>query len=259
MLKKILFTSIFIALIACGCSKNGKELSLYKSILQRGDIIVGISLDAKPFGFKDSDGKVQGMEADLAREIADEILGDKNKVVFKNITPQDRMKAVMSGDVDIVISTMTITNKRKKTVDFSTPYFTTGQVICVRKGSKIDSPDDLMNKKVIVILGTTGEKNIQRLVPNVFIDGYTDNSEAMNAFKSGLGDAITTDDALLRGFVMDNNDYMILPKKLTHEQYGIAFKKSRNTKSLKAGINSIIKDMKLDGTLENIKNKWIAD
>lgn len=259
MLKKIFILLILIVFISVGCSKTENKNNLYKSILKRDKIIVGISLDSKPFGFIDSDGQVQGLEADLAREIAQEILGDRNKVVFKSITPQNRVNAAISGDVDMVISTMTINNQRKKSVDFSIPYFTTGQVICVRKGSKIDSPDDLMNKKVIVILGTTGEKNIQRLIPNVLVEGYTDNSEAIKAFKSGSGDAITTDGALLQGFIMENNDYILLPKTLTKEPYGIAFKKSRWTNSLKAGVDKIINEMKNNGTLESIKNKWIEN
>lgn len=258
MLRKVFWLSalILIVFVSSGFTKKNNNTNLYEYIIQKDKIIVGISFDSKPFGFKDSDGQIKGMEADLAREIANRILGSKNKVVFKNVAPQDRINAAMSGDVDMVISTMTITPQRKKHVDFSVPYFVTGQVICVRKDSKISSLDDLINKRVIVILGTTGEKNIKRFAPNALIQGYTDNTEAINAFKKGSDDAITTDDSLLEGLAMGNSNYIILPKRLTKEPYGIAFRKSRQTNSFKHNINEIIKEIKLDGTLETIKDKW---
>lgn len=258
MFKKIFYLLILILVVSVSSSlaKNNNKINLYESIIKNDKMIVGISFDSKPFGFKDSDGQIKGMEVDLTREISKRLLGNKNKVIFKNITPQDRINAAMSGDVDMVISTMTITHHRKKFVDFSAPYFVAGQAICVRKDSKIDSLDDLINKRVIVVLGTTGEKNIKRFAPTALIQGYADNAAALNAFKSGSYDAITTDDSLLQGLVMGSTDYVLLPMKLTKEPYGIAFRKSRYTNSLKNKINKIINEINTDGTLQTIKNKW---
>ncbi len=257
MLKKIFCLLILILFVSCGIA-NAKDdkIDLYESIIKKDNMIVGISFDSKPFGFKDSDGQIKGMEADLAREIAKRILGDESNIKFKNVAPQDRTNAVNLGNVDMVISTMTITPQRMKNIDFSDPYFVAGQVICVRRDSKIDSLADLMNKSVIVILGTTGEKNITNFAPNALIQSYPNNSEAINAFKSGLSDAITTDDAILQSLVAGNSDYILLPKRLTQEPYGIAFKKSRHTKSLRISVNKIIKEIKLDGTMETIKDNW---
>lgn len=256
MLKKILWLLILIIFVVSGCAKKNKTTDLFKSIIKKDKIIVGMSFDAKPFGYQDTDGQIKGFEADLAREIAKRILGDGNKVVFQNITSQDRIKAVSSGDVDMVISTMSITPQRKKLVNFSIPYFVAGQAICVRKDSNIDSYYDLMNKSIIVILGTTGEKNIRRFAPNALVQSYNDNSEAINAFKNGDSDAITTDDTLLQGLIIESNDYILLPQRLTQEPYGIAFRKSKQTESLKRNINEIIKEIKTDGTFDALKNKW---
>lgn len=257
MLRKIFLMLILILFVSSGCIKKN-NIDLYSAIIKRDKMIVGISFDSKPFGFKDLDGQIKGIEADLAREIAKNILGSENKVAFKNVTSQERLKAVMSGDVDMVISTMTITPQRKKLVNFSFPYFVAGQVICVKKDSKINSIYDLINKRIIVILGTTGEKNIKSFAPNALIRGYANNSEALIAFKGGSDDAITTDDSLLLGFVAENKDYIILPKRLTKEPYGIAFKRSSQTNSLKNNVNKIINEMAYDGTLERIKDKWIT-
>ena len=256
MLKKVLWLLVPIIFVSGVFAAKLNKTNLFESIIQRNKMIVGISFDSKPFGFKDTNGQIKGMEADLAREIAERILGDKNKVVFKHVTSQDRINAVTAGDVDMVISTMTITPQRKKLVSFSAPYFVAGQAICVRRDGKIASLDDLLNKRVIVILGTTGEKNIKRFAPNALIQSYANNAEAINAFKSGSDDAITTDDSLLEGLVMENGNYMILPKRLTKEPYGIVFRKSKQTKSFVRSINEIIKTIRLDGTLLTIQNKW---
>jgi len=256
MSKKIFVLLFAIIFVVCGCAQKSNEMDLYESIIKKDKIIVGVSFDSKPFSFKDSDGKIKGIEVDLAKEIARRMLGSENKVVFKSVTPQERIKEAMLGDVDMVISTMTITPQRNKIVSFSEPYFVAGQVICVKKDSKIESVDDLINKRVIVILGTTGEENIKRFAPTALIWGFVDNSEAMNEFKRSSVDAITTDDALLQGLAMENKNYMILPERLTQEPYGIAFKKSRQTKVFEEKLNEIINNIINDGTLNMIKDKW---
>lgn len=257
MLKKTFLPLLIFIIFSCAWSIKNNKNNLLSSIVEKDKLIVGISYNSKPFGFKDSDEKIKGFEADLAKEIAKEILGSKDKIVFKNILPKDRVTAVTSGDVDIIISTMTITPERKKIVNFSVPYFTAGQAICVKKDSKIESHYDLINKKIIVILGTTGEKNIKRIVPNALIRGYIDNFEAIKAFKTGSDDAITTDDALLQGLAFENNNYIILSERLTKEPYGIAFKKSSESTSFKNRLNKILNEIKFNGTLQSLKNKWI--
>lgn len=256
MSPKIILLLLFFAMVTSGCAPKSDEPDLYETILKRDKLIVGTSFESKPFAFKDKDGKIKGIEADLAREIANRLLNDPNKIEFKNLKPQERVKAASSGDVDIVISTMTITPKRKKLVRFSDPYFVAGQVVCAKKDRKIETMDDLINKRIIVILGTTGEENIKRFAPNSFIWGFVDNAEAIDAFKRSPADAISTDDSILLGVAMENSNYIILPTRLTKEPYGIAFKKSPQTKTFEEKLNKIINEIINDGALDMIKDKW---
>ncbi len=258
MFKKILLLFLLMTMISTGCKVKENKHDLYQSIIEKDNLTVGISYDSKPFGFKDSDGKIKGIEPDIAREIARRMLGSDKKLTFKHVAPRDRIPAVTSGEVDMVISAMTITPQRKKIVEFSNPYFIAGQAICVKKASEIDSYHDLNNKNVIVILGTTGETNLRGLVPNAIMQGYVNNADAFDAFKKGENDAITTDDSLLLGLAMEHNDYKILPERLSKEPYGIAFKKSKDASSLKKNINKILDDIKLSGKLDSIKEKWIV-
>ncbi len=259
MLIKIFRMFVFFVLIIfalCGCVSKNQAPDLYQSIVKRDKLIVGTSFDSKPFSFKDKDGRMRGVEPDLAREIAARLLGNPNKVQFVDVVPRYRIQTVMSGDVDMIISTMTINFKRKRFVNFSTPYYEASQVICVKKDRKIDEPEDLLNKKVMVILGTTGEDNIRSFAPNALIWSFEDSAEAINAFKNTSADAVTTDDSLLLGLAMENNNYFILPIRLTKEPYGIAYRKSSSTKVFGDKLNEIIKDIISDGTLDTIKEKW---
>lgn len=239
-----------------GCSAPDKVQDIYKTIIKRDKLIVGVQYDAKPFGFINKEGKIEGVDADVAREIAKRILGNENKIEFKQVSPSTRIQAITTGDVDLVIATMSITPQRKAIVDFSDPYFIAGQAIAVPLKSDISSYNDLNDKNVIVVLGTTGERNLRYFAPNAVVQGYKNYALAFKAFKEGKSDAITTDDSLLIGFVMDNKGYKILPKRMTQEPYGIAFKNSEDASSLKLNINRILSDMKSDGTLHRIEKKW---
>lgn len=245
-----------VVFFASGCTAPEQTPDVYKSIQNRGKLIVGVQYDAKPFGFIDTDGSIKGVDVDIAKELAKRILGDENKVEFKQVAPSTRIQAITAGNVDIVIATMSITPQRRIIVDFSDPYFIAGQAIVVPTDSNITTLNDLNNKNVVVVLGTTGEKNLRYFVPSAIVQGYKNYGEAFNAFKEGQGDALTTDDSLLMGFIMDNKGYKILPKRLTQEPYGIAFKNTEDAASLKVNINRILADMKSDGTLSRIKKKW---
>ncbi|MDD3237559.1 MAG: glutamate ABC transporter substrate-binding protein [Candidatus Gastranaerophilales bacterium] len=249
---------IFLAIVfmVTGCSKFEKETDVYQNILQRDKIIIGTQFEAKPFGYITPKGALQGADVDIARELAKRLLGSSKKIEFRQVTPANRIQAITTGDVDVVIATMSITPQRKMIVDFSNPYYVAGQAVLVPKNSSISTIKDLNGKKVIVILGTTGEKNLRFFAPSAIAQGYRNYDEAFKAFKAGKGDALTTDDSLLVGFIMDNPNYKILQSRMTQEPYGIAFKNSEDTLALKTNLNRVLNDMNHDGTLSKIKHKW---
>ena len=145
------------------------EPDIYDEILKRGVIKVGINMDSRPFGFVDKDGNVQGYDADLARYIAQYLLKSPNRVEFISVTPANRMIKASTGEVDIVIATMTITPQREEILSFSIPYDSAGQAILVKSNSKITSIGDLSGQNVGVIWGTTAEKNMLNLIPTANI------------------------------------------------------------------------------------------
>ena len=109
----ILFLLLVVIYFVIFKPEKYQEKDLYDSILERGTIKVGINTDAKPFGFFDENWEVKGYDADLARYIAQYILKSPNAVEFYSVTPENRMLKVSTGEVDIVIATMTITPQRQ--------------------------------------------------------------------------------------------------------------------------------------------------
>ena len=234
------------------------ENDIYESIMKNGIIKVGINTDAKPFGFKNAKGEICGYDADLARYIAQHLTGSRNNVKFVSVTPNDRLLKASTGEVDIVIATMTITPQRKQIIDFSIPYDSAGQALLVRKTSKITSIGDLSELNVGVIWGTTAEKNMLNLVPTANIIGFKTYLEAYNALKAGKIDAITSDDTILSRFAIDDDQVKLLPKRYSREPYGIGFRKGKGSAKLKKALDEAISDLKQKNVINRLHKEWLG-
>lgn len=257
MFKKILpVLLLLIMFIMSGC-KEQKQLNQYEQIVERDKLIVGVKTDSKPFGYIDGGTlEIVGFDIDVARRIAKDILGSESKVKLIPVTPEDRMEALTSGKVDIIIATMSITKQRENIIDFSEPYFIAGQSAAVINNGKIQSYADLNQKRVLVVLGTTAAENIKSNIPGSLIVGYKNYDDLFSSLKSSRGDAAVTDDVILSGFIMDNPEYKILNPRLTIEPYGVGIRKGSDSAALKFAINRTIHDMKQDGTINELKQKW---
>lgn len=251
---------IFLALLTfyfliCKPEKYIEE-DVYDEIVERGVLKVGINTDSQPFGFYDENKQIIGYDADLARYIAQYILLSPNAVEFHSVTPANRMLKVTTGEVDIVIATMTITPQRQELVEFSIPYDSAGQALLVRANSKITSIADLGGQNVGVVFGTTAEKNVLNVAPNANIIGFRNYRSAYNALKAGQIDVLTSDDTLISRFAFEDKSLKLLPKRYTKEPYGIAMKKGKGSKKLKYNIDSAIKDMQRKKVIARLRKKW---
>lgn len=255
-LLSLIFLFAFCTLLSA-CTVEKQPKTLMEKVLKNDKIVVGVKFDAKPFGFKDENGELQGFDVDLAKKIAKNILGDENKVEFVQVTPSNRIITLTSGKVDMIIANMSITPQRQNVVSFSAPYYIAGQALMTTQNSKVQGLTDLKGKKVIVVLGSTGEKSIKHFAPNAIIQGFKSNTEAYNALKAGKGDAMTTDDTILAGFALDDPTMKILPKRYTSEPYAIAFRQEEESVTLRQNVNHILEHMKKSGELTRLKNKWV--
>ncbi|MEJ8304159.1 glutamate ABC transporter substrate-binding protein [Saccharibacillus sacchari] len=237
---------------------SGSAASQLDSIKERGTLVVGVKYDTKLFGLKDpASGDVEGFDIDMAHALAKSILGDESKVELKEVTSKTRIPMLNNGDIDMVIATMTITDERKKEVDFSDVYFQAGQSLLVKKGSPIAGIDDVTaDTTVLASKGATSIANIEEKVPGVKVLQFDNYQDAFNALKAGQGDALTTDDAILYGMAAQDPNFEVVGEPFSDEPYGIAMKKGET--ALVEAVNKGLGDMKADGSYNEIYKKWIG-
>lgn len=228
-----------------------------KAIKDRGVLKVGVKVDVPKFGYKDPQTtKIDGFEIDLAREMAKKIVGDPAKVELTAVTAKTRGPLLDSGDVDMDISTFTITEERKQSYNFSDPYYTDGVGLLVKKAGGYQSLKDLNGKKIGVAQSSTSKQAVQaeadKVGAKVTFQEFATYPEIKAALDSGRVDAFSVDRSILYGYLDDST--VILPDKFSPQEYGIATKKA-NTGLAKL-VNDTVGELKKSGDLDKLIKKW---
>lgn len=264
----MLVAAFMLVLAACGSddsegegttgSEGNSSASALEKVKSNDKIVWGVKNDTKLFGLKNpSTGEVEGSDIDLAKEITAIILGDASKAEFKEVTSKTRIPMLNNGEIDAIIATMTISEERKKEVDFTDVYFEAGQSLLVKKDSPIKSIEDLdASTKVIAVKGSTSALNIREKAPEAQVLEMENYAEAFTALKAGQGDALTTDDSILYGMASEDNNYHLVGGQFTEEPYGIAMKKGSD--DLVKAINDALAELKENGKYDAIYDKWIT-
>ena len=169
---------------------------------------------------------------------------------FDSIIP-----AVTSGKADFGAAGMTVDETRKKSVDFTDTYANASQVIIVKEDSEITGSADLADKKIGVQLGTTGDLLSSELAGDENVERYNKGFEAVQALLQGKIDAVVIDSAPAKVFVEQSEGLKVCEEAMSQEEYAIAVKKG-NTEMLDK-INGALKELKEDGTIDEIINKYI--
>lgn len=239
--------------------EQAAETTLDK-IKERDKLVVGVKYDLNLFGLKNPEtGEVEGFDIDIAKGLAKKILGDENKIELKEVTSKTRIPMLNNGEIDAIIATMTITEERKKEVDFSDVYFMAGQSLLVKKDSNINGIADV-NKEGVTVLtakGSTSAQNIRAKAPKATVLEFENYAEAFTALKAGQGDALTTDNALLFGMAKQDPNFRVVDETFSEEPYGIAVRKG--DKELLEVINEYLKEIKANGEYDKIYEKWIGE
>jgi len=260
MIKRFLLLLVCVMVFCCGCANMGKlKNDIVANTLEiatnRGKLIVGVKTDTFPFGYINENGEYAGYDIDLAKLIATDIFGKPDKVEFVPVTASDRMMKLYSGEIDMIIATMSITPSRLKLLDFSDPYYIAGQALLVNTGSDIKGIRDLEGKKAITVFGSTSEKSLRMAVPNAGIIGYKTYDEAYKALKAKKADAIVSDDSILIGLSLKDASVTLLPKRYSREPYAIAFRKGRESEDIIRVVNRIIEESVRYGKLHELQIK----
>lgn len=254
-----------LAGLVVGCSDNGTDSSstnsngvtTVESLKKAGKIKVGIKEDVPNFGYMNPDtNKNEGMEPDIARLIAKEITGDENNVEFVGVTAKTRGPLLDNGEIDMVIATFTINEERKKSYNFTTPYYKDEIGFLARKNDGFTDISSLDGKTIGVVQSATTKAAIEEKAKELGISFKYQELGSYPELKTSLTakriDAFSVDKSILTGYVDDRTE--ILTDGFSPQEYGITTKKS-NTE-LNDYLDKLVIKWEKDGTLEKIYKTW---
>ncbi len=264
-----------VGLTACSPSEQSGGSSGNSGANSDKVLKVGVKDSVIGFGYKDPlSGEYSGMEIELAKKLADE-LGYKD-VEFTTVTAATRTELLDSGDLDCVLATFTITEERKKSWDFSTPYYTDAITVLVETADGITNIDGLVGKKIGVSTGSNSAYNLAKAmgekgllgdykVPESSADfdissfnqaGMTfeqfgDYPAISNAMAAGTVDAFCVDKSILANFKTDDRSY--IEDTFAPQDYGVA---TRKGSELSAPIEELITKWLSDGTVDGLISEF---
>ncbi|WP_042436879.1 glutamate ABC transporter substrate-binding protein [Streptacidiphilus albus] len=196
-------------------------------IIKRGKLIAGIDTNSYLWGFRDpSSGNLEGFDIDLVHALAQSILGNADDVEFLSVPTADRITALQSGEVDVVVRTMTISCAREQQVAFSSPYYLAGQEVLVPKSSSITGYNStLAGKKVCAATGSTAVDNfLDQDKKGSTVVQVENQLDCLVLMQLGLVDATITDNALGAGQAAQDPTIHLVGGLMDAEYYGVAMK-----------------------------------
>ncbi|MFD0141913.1 MULTISPECIES: glutamate ABC transporter substrate-binding protein [unclassified Streptomyces] len=213
-------------------------------------ITVGIKYDQPGVGLKTPDGTYTGFDVDVATYVAKQLGRDPGDIEWKEAKSADRETMLERGDVDFIAASYSINDQREEKVDFAGPYLLAHQDVLIRADdNSITKPEDLNNKKLCSVTGSTSAQNVKdKIAPDAQLQEYGGYSECLTGLENGVIDAVTTDDAILAGYASQpefEGKFKLGGFEMSNENYGIGVQEGSE---LKAQINDALEKMVADGS-----------
>lgn len=223
-----------------------------------GPLRVGMELAYPPFETKNDAGEPMGVGVDLANALGEHLGRD---VVIENIAWDGLIPSLQSGKVDVVISSMTITDERSKVVDFSDPYAKAYLSFLVNDKSPAKKVSDLNNEKrtIAVKKGTTGEIFVREKLPKAKVNALSSENAAVTEVVQGKADAFIYDQWTVYSQLLEHAGEvrLMIIEDQKPDEWGIAVKKD-NTE-LRDDVNEFLKKFRADGGFDKITEKHLAE
>jgi polar amino acid transport system substrate-binding protein len=252
------FIACLVVLMMFVVAATASAGPIIDKVVKRGELIVGSSGDYPPLTAKTKDGKLIGIDIDIATIIANE-MGVKLKVV--QMPFNTLLAALKAGKVDMVLSCMTITSERNLKFAFVGPYFVSGQSILTTKETAMNVKDlKEINKtdfSLAVPLGTTSEAIAKMTLNQTKIEVAKNMDEAIQLLLTGKVKAVMSDVAACAVTVFRNQDKLVATPPLTFEPLGIAVR--QGDPLLVNLLNNILMNAQGNGVLDDLREKWFQN
>lgn len=257
-LKTLIATTLAaFTLTACDNSGSTQAKDSVAQIKEKGIIRIGVFSDKPPFGYIDANGKNQGFDVEIAKEIANDLLGSPDKVEFVLTEAANRVEYLKSNKVDLVLANFTKTPERAEVVDFAEPYMNVALGVVSPKNAPITDVKQLEGKTLLVNKGTTADAYFSKNHPEIQLLKFDHNTETFNALKDGRGIALAHDNALVWAWAKENVDFDVAIGNIgPSEQIAPAVQKGN--KALLDFVNKEITELKANGKLKAAYEKTLV-
>jgi ABC-type amino acid transport substrate-binding protein len=249
-----LLLAVALVVSACGAKEANEAKGGQGAAEASGNGTIKIAIEGAypPYNYMNKDNQLEGFDVDISNELAKR-LGVKPELIA---IPWDSMiPGLLAKKYDIIVSDMAITEERKKKVDFTDPYFHTGQMLFVPANSAIKDPAEIKGKKIGVTISTTAAEIATQLGADVVL--FKSDLLAFSDMANGRLEGFITDQGVGSRIMLDNKyDGKSVGGLLNSEAAGITIRKEDT--ALKEKINKALADMKSDGTYEAISKKWFG-
>ena len=220
-----------------------------------GKLTIGIKFDQPGLGLKNPDGSFSGFDVEVAKYVAKQLGVQESGITFVETKSAEREDKIAKGEVDYIAATYSITDTRKKKVNFAGPYFVAHQDLLVKADATSITGPDAMNGKILCsVTGSTPAQKVKdKYAKDVALQEFGTYSECVASLKSGTIDAVTTDDVILAGFAaQDPGQFKLVGKGFSDEKYGIGLKlgDSEGTDAINAAIKKMISEGAWKAALE---------
>lgn len=266
-MKKILaalLASSMVLTAFAGCNKDngtGEDKSLQK-VIDSGKLVMGLDDSFPPMGYRDENNEIVGFDIDCAKEVASRL---GVELVVQPISWDSKEQELNTGNIDCIWNGMSVDDDRKAAMNLSEPYMNNRMILMVLGDSAIQSKDELAGKKIGVQSGSTAQKIFEgsefyNSIGKDNLIGFKDNVTACMDLEMGGIEALFLDEVVAYSFiVLNGKDYRLLDDgTLTDEaeEYAIGFRK--NDQALRDAVQGKLSEMKADGTLAEISEKWFS-
>ncbi|HEY5523870.1 MAG TPA: ABC transporter substrate-binding protein [Clostridium sp.] len=257
-MKKIMSIILIVTMagvLFVGCGQKQEKLNSLEAVKKSGKLTVGLDDSYPPMEFRDANNKLVGFDVDLGDAVGKK-LGVKTEYTSTDFN--GILLALGSSKFNVIISAMSITETRKKSIGFSDSYVMGGQVAAIKQGNtKIKNLADLKGKVVACQLGSTGDTAATAMKGLKEVKKYDKITEAFQELSTGRVDAVIMD-AQVGGYYVSKKPgmYQVLKEKISEEPIGIGFKKQ--DKELQAAVQKALNELKADGTLSKLSQKWFG-
>jgi ABC-type amino acid transport substrate-binding protein len=263
--KYLMLGFVLLNFALTGCDRPG-HARLHDERIEK-QWVMGVSPDYPPFEFSKG-GTTVGYDIDLAQALAKEA---GVSLVIQDLDFSSLIPSLQSGRIDFAMSSISANEERKKNVDFSDPYFLSSFALLTREDGSVVQESDLPGKIVGVQLGSTMEKHAKILKerhPGMEVVSLSRNPILIQELKSKRLDGVLVEDLQAAAFVVANPHLKFVSLSNSGDGYSIAFRKQKNLPKtasegsflhapLRDRMNAALKKLKADGTLDELKNKWL--